>query len=130
MKAMKASITVLKSHDEVQRLWLDPEFRPEYIDGADAAVTFNAAPGDRGTEIHLELDDDARPGKLGEIVQKVTGDEPMAKAKDILRRFKAKVETGEVPRSDGSPEGEALERKLKQRPAQPLDDKELEKAGV
>ncbi|MEA2307329.1 MAG: hypothetical protein QOH43_4609, partial [Solirubrobacteraceae bacterium] len=59
-----------------------------------------------------------------------TGDEPVAKIKDTLRRFKAAVETGEVPRSDGAPEGELAERKLKQRPAQPLDDSELEKAGV
>jgi hypothetical protein len=35
-----------------------------------------------------------------------------------------------IPRSEGSPEGELAERKLKQRPAQPLDQAELEKAGV
>jgi hypothetical protein len=35
-----------------------------------------------------------------------------------------------IPRSDGSPEGETAERKLKQRPAQPLKDAELEKVGV
>jgi hypothetical protein len=33
-------------------------------------------------------------------------------------------------RSDGTPEGESAERKLKQRPAQPLEESELEKAGV
>ena len=57
-------------------------------------------------------------------------EEPLAKAKDELRRFKQLVETGEVPRSEGAPEGEPAERKLKQRPAQPLDESELEKAGV
>jgi hypothetical protein len=41
---------------------------------------------------------------------------------DALRRFKARVETGEVPRSDAVPEGELAERKLKQRPAQPLEE--------
>jgi len=50
--------------------------------------------------------------------------------KDGLRRFKQRVETGELARSDGSPEGEQAARKLKQRPAQPLDDSELQKAGV
>jgi hypothetical protein len=40
------------------------------------------------------------------------------------------VETGEVPRSDGSPEGERADRKLKQRPAQPLSTQELQKVGV
>jgi hypothetical protein len=50
--------------------------------------------------------------------------------KDDLRRFKQRVETGEIPRSDGTPEGERAERKLKQRPAQPLSPEESEKAGV
>jgi hypothetical protein len=35
-----------------------------------------------------------------------------------------------IVRSDGSPEGERAERKLKQRPAQPLADAELQKMGV
>ena len=35
-----------------------------------------------------------------------------------------------IARSDAVPEGELAERKLKQRPAQPLDASELEKAGV
>ena len=98
--------------------------------GADAAVTFRDAPGDRGTEIHVDLDYSAPGGKLGEVVQKLVGSEPLPKVKDDLRHFKQRVETGEVPRSDGSPEGERVERKLKQRPAQPLDESELEKAGV
>jgi uncharacterized membrane protein len=126
MSSQKAAITVYRSREEVERRW---QVAAHDLDAV-GAVRFEDAPGDRGTEIHIELDDDARPGKLGEVVQKVTGDEPLAKAKDVLRRFKARVETGEVPRSDGSPEGEAVERKLKQRPAQPLDDQELEKAGV
>jgi hypothetical protein len=49
---------------------------------------------------------------------------------DDLRRFKQHVETGVIARSDGTPEAEAAERKLKQRPAQPLSEAELEKAGV
>jgi hypothetical protein len=55
---------------------------------------------------------------------------PRAKAMDELRRFKQRVETGVIVRSDGSPEGELAERKLDQRPAQPLEERELEKAGV
>ena len=126
----KASITVLRSRDEVQRLWQSSEYRPDYIDGADAAVRFVDAPGDRGTEIHVDLNETARGGKLGEMVQKLTGSEPRAKVMDDLRRFKQHVETGEIPRSDGTPEGERAERKLKQRPAQPLEASELGKAGV
>jgi len=126
----KAAITVHRSREEVQRLWQSSEYRPEYIQGAGAPVTFKDAPGDRGTEIHVDLERDAPGGKLGEVVQKVTGGVPLAKVKDDLRRFKQHVETGEIPRSDGTPEGERAERKLKQRPAQPLEDSELEKAGV
>jgi uncharacterized membrane protein len=126
----KAAITVHRSREEVERLWQSSEYRPEYIDSADAAVTFKDAPGDRGTEIHVDLEKSGPAGKLGEVVQKLVGAAPLAKVKDDLRRFKQHVETGEIPRSDGSPEGESVGRKLKQRPAQPLDDSELEKVGV
>jgi uncharacterized membrane protein len=115
----KAAITVQRSREEVQRLWEHSEHE----------VTFKDAPGDRGTEIHVEIGD-APAGKLGEIARKLTGKEPRAKAMDDLRRFKQLVETGEIPRSEGSPEGERAERKLKQRPAQPLSDKEREEVGV
>jgi uncharacterized membrane protein len=125
-----AAITVLRPREEIERLWHDPKYRPEYAADADAAVTFKDAPGDRGTEIHVDLDHSAPGGKLGEIVQKLVGTEPRAKVMDDLRHFKQKVETGEVTRSEGSPEGEQLERKLKQRPAQPLEESELEKAGI
>jgi uncharacterized membrane protein len=125
-----ATITVLRPREEVERLWQDPEYRPEYVADAEAAVRFTEAPGDRGTEIRVDLDHGASGGKLGEVVQKLVGSDPRAKVMDNLRHFKQKVETGEVARSEGSPEGERLERKLKQRPAQPLDDSEIEKAGV
>jgi hypothetical protein len=126
----KAATTVFRPREEVERLWNSPGYRPEYVQEAEAAVTFVDAPGDRGTEIHVNLDHQAPGGKLGEIVMKLIGSDPVAKVKDDLRHFKQRVETGEVARSDGSPEGEQLERKLKQRPAQPLEDSELEKAGV
>ena len=125
MSSRRAAITVNLPREEVQRRWVEQQ--AGFSEAGDATVTFADAPGDRGTEIHVELD---VPGKLGEMARKLTGSEPLAKAKDDLRRFKHLVETGEIPRSDASPEGELAERKLKQRPAQPLRDKELEKAGV
>jgi uncharacterized membrane protein len=126
----KAAVTINRPRAEVQRLWETSEHRPEYVAGSDSAVTFKDAPGDRGTEIHVDLDAGASGGKLGEVVQKLTGSDSLAKVKDDLRRFKQLVETGEIPRSDGAPEGELAERKLKQRPAQPLSADELEKVGV
>jgi uncharacterized membrane protein len=130
MGSRRAAITVHRSREEVQRLWESSQYRPEYVHGADAAVTFTDAPGDRGTEIHVDLERDTPGGKLGEVVRKLVGSEPLAKVKDDLRRFKQQVETGEISRSDATPEGELAERKLKQRPAQPLADSEREKAGV
>jgi uncharacterized membrane protein len=125
----RAAITVNRPREEVERLWQSAEYRPSYIDGADAAVSFADAPGDRGTEIHVDLERDLPGGPLGEIVAKLTGKEPLAKVKDDLRRFKQKLETGEITRSDAAPEGELAERKLKQRPAQPLPENELEQVG-
>jgi uncharacterized membrane protein len=126
----KAAITVNRPREGVERLWQSSEYRPDYIDGVDAAVTFVDAPGDRGTEIHVNLDESTQGGKLREAVQKLLGSEPRAKVMDDLRRFKQHVETGVIARSEGAPEGELAERKLKQRPAQPLDESETEKAGV
>jgi uncharacterized membrane protein len=124
-----AAITVNRSLDEVQRLWRSAERGTEHIDG-EADVRFAAAPGDRGTEIHVELGEPGRPGKVGEVVATAAGAGLLAKAKDELRRFKQLVETGEIARSEGVPEGERVGRKLKQRPAQPLAEHELQKAGA
>jgi hypothetical protein len=105
----KATITVLREREELERLWREQDPL------AGASVSFKAAPGDRGTEIHAEVEDAG-------LVQKLTAGDARAKAMDALRRFKAQVETGEVPRSDATPEGESAGRKLSQRPAQPLEE--------
>ena len=126
----RASITVLRPRQDVERLWQSSEYRPEYIAGTDAAVTFKEAPGDRGTEIHVDLEAETADGKLGKLFEKVKPGDPRAKAMDDLRRFKQLLETGVIARSEGAPEGELAERKLKQRPAQHLDESETDKAGV
>ena len=114
-----AAITVNRPRDEVERRWREQD--------SDLEPTFADAPGDRGTEIHVDLPD---TGKLAQAAGKLTGSEPYQEAMDALRRFKQIVETGVIARSDGTPEGEAAARKLKQRPAQPLEESELEKAGI
>ena len=125
----KAAITVHRSGEEVERLWRSGHYRLEAIERANAAVTFRDAPGDRGTDIHVELRQDAPGGRLGRLVGKPAAAGTLAKVKDDLRRFKQQVETGEISRSDGTPGGERVERKLKQRPAQPLEAAEAEKVG-
>jgi uncharacterized membrane protein len=119
--ANKAAITVLRPREEVERLWQSSGHDTE------GTVTFSDAPGNRGTEIHIDLGTSA-PGKLGGALQKLRGGDPLAKAKDELRRFKQRVETRVLPVSDAAPEGERFERKFKQRPAQPLED--TEKVGA
>jgi uncharacterized membrane protein len=123
----RTAITVNRDRAEVQRLWSEPGTRPGHIADLDATVTFKEAPGDRGTEIHVDL---GAGGRLDAVTKRFTGADPLAKVKDDLRRFKQLVETGVISRSDGTPEGETAERKLKQRPAQPLDDSELRKVSV
>jgi uncharacterized membrane protein len=121
--ATHAAVTVNRPREEVERLWHQLSDSLTHV--AEESVRFADAPGDRGTEIHAE------PGGSGTgALTKLRRAVPLAKAKDDLRRFKQIVETGEVTRSEGSPEGELAERKLKQRPAQPLKESELEKAGA
>ena len=68
----RTAITVNRPRDEVEHLWRSAEHRPAYVDDADAAVTFKKAPGDRGTEIHVDLEGSTPGGKLGEVVQKLS----------------------------------------------------------
>ena len=93
------------------------------------SVRFVPAPGDQGTEVHLELRYDMPGGVIAAMVAKLFGEEPAMQVKDDLRRFKQIAETGEVIRSDGSPEGPLIGRTLEQRPAHPLSDSELAAAG-
>jgi hypothetical protein len=74
-------------------------------------VEFRKAPGDRGTEVV------------------VTTSKQTDKVKAELRKLKQLIEVGEVVVSDATPEGADVKRQLKQRPAQPLAEKELAKTG-
>ena len=123
----KASITVLRPQEDVERLWRDPSYGPSDLDGS---VEFRPAPGDRGTEIHFQGAEHSHAGKLGELVPGLGASDPLAHAKDELRRFKQLVETGEITRSEGTPGGERVGAKLRQRPAQPVADSERERAAV
>jgi uncharacterized membrane protein len=84
-------------------------------------VGFVPAPGDRGTEVHVDIEYAPPAGKAGSIIAKLFGEEPELQVRDDLRRFKQVMETGEVVRSEGSPEGTLARRLLAQRPAQPLE---------
>jgi uncharacterized membrane protein len=93
------------------------------VEGSDiqhsGVIGFVDAPGGRGTEIHVNIHVAAPAGRVGMTVAKLLGEEPTVQVKDDLRRFKQIMETGEIVRSEGSPEGPFSRRHLKQRPAQP-----------
>jgi hypothetical protein len=138
-----AAITVTGTPEEVQRRWR------EFASGGDAArlgpievveehpgrsiafrttgpatsgvAAFTAAPGGRGTEIHLELEYGVPGGAVGAAVAKVAGADPLQMVRDDLRRLKQLVEIGEVVRSDGTPVGPSATTQPKQRPAQPVN---------
>jgi len=86
-------------------------------------------PGDQGTELHVDMRYSPPAGAVGATIAKLFGEEPQVQLKDDLRRFKNIAETGEVVRSDGSPEGQRGLRQLKQRPAQALPDEDLAAAS-
>jgi uncharacterized membrane protein len=93
------------------------------LPGADiqnsGSVRFAPAPGDRGTEVVVELEYAPPGGEAGAAVAKLFGEEPATQLADDLRRFKQVVETGDIVRSDGSPGGHEFGQHLRQRPAQP-----------
>jgi uncharacterized membrane protein len=99
------------------------------LEGADVdnsgSVRFVPAPGDRGTEVHVQLRYDAPGGKIGAAIARLFGEDPRQQLDDDLRRFKQVMETGEVVLSDGAPLGKRARGEFPQRPAQPVDDEEF-----
>ena len=97
----RIGVTINKPRADVEEAWRDAEVARGF-----AHVSFAEAPGGRGTEIAVAATDIRRRAQIA----------------DALRRFKQEVETGEVIRSESTPEGHALSRQLRQRPAQPLEE--------
>lgn len=87
-------------------------------------VRFEPAPAGRGTVVRVDIEYRPPAGAIGRIVAKLFGEEPTQQIVGDLARFKQVIETGEVVRSDGSPQG--LGQKL-QRPARPLPDDKMNK---
>jgi uncharacterized membrane protein len=87
----------------------------------EGAVRFRTAPGERGTEVHVELRYDPPAGRAAALVAKLFGEEPGQQVASDLRRFKQMVETGDVTRSDAS-----IHSKL--HPARPSADAEIRRS--
>lgn len=99
------------------------------VEGADVnnegRVTFARAPGDRGTEVHVQMRYEVPGGKAGELAARFLGEDPHQQLDDDLRRLKQVMETGEIVRSEGAPEGKRARHEFPQHPARPLSADEL-----
>jgi uncharacterized membrane protein len=68
-------------------------------------VRFLPAPAGRGTLVSVTMQYEPPAGKLGMLVAKLFGEEPDLQVREDLRRFKALLEAGEVPTTEGQPHG-------------------------
>jgi uncharacterized membrane protein len=86
-------------------------------------VRFATAPAGHGTEVRVALTYSPPAGALGAAVAKLFGEEPNQQISDDLRRFKQLVETGEIARSDSTPQGNSTSSRnpLAQRSAEAPD---------
>jgi uncharacterized membrane protein len=70
-------------------------------------VDFVDAPGGRGTEVTVRMMVDVPHGAAGEAYLKMKGADPKQEVAESLRRFKAILECGELPVTEGQPSNRA-----------------------
>ena len=79
------------------------------LEGADVpnygSVTFEPAPGGRGTTVKVDLRYEPPGGVIGATLAKLFGEEPGQQVQEDLRAFKQLMETGEVVQSEASVKG-------------------------
>jgi uncharacterized membrane protein len=69
------------------------------------SVTFEPATGNRGTILRVEMEYEPPAGQLGAVVARLFGAAPKKQIAVDLLRFKQKLETGEIARTEGQPAG-------------------------
>jgi uncharacterized membrane protein len=102
--------TSLIINDEPDRLLAWRSAEDAQIPNA-GTVRFEPAPGDQGTEVTVSLEYDPPGGKVGAWLAKLSGEEAGQQVADTLRRFKALMEAGEIPTTEGQPVGEPQKSK-------------------
>ena len=110
-----AAITIRRSQDDIVSAWSSGDSAPF----GDAEVAYAPAPGDRGTEVRVTIEQTAPDGKLGRMMAAAVGSDPKRQLEDSLRRFKQVLETGQVVRSDATPDGTDAKQQRNQATAQP-----------
>lgn len=96
VRRIRRAITIARSPDEVAAFW------KAHVPSDDALieqVRFVAAPGGRGTEVHLERAYE-RPGPIARMIATLRHDDPAQYAFDELFALKQILETGDVVISD------------------------------
>lgn len=94
-------------NDEPDRLIAWASLPGADVDNA-GSVRFLPAPGQRGTEVRVVLDYIPPAGKLGSAVAWLFGEEPEQQIKEDLRHFKQLMEVGELPTTEGQPQGSCV----------------------
>ena len=93
------AVTMMCSPEVARDAWRESEFQPD----AKPDATFTAAPGGHGTIVTVSIAEaDVKDGLASDTSRKA---DPADAVADALRRFKARVETGEIPTTDGQPTG-------------------------
>jgi hypothetical protein len=107
LRASSRVITIGKPPDQVERAWRDPTIR-EAVFAAMPRLAEHVAlhgrpatPESWGTEVTISADPRSVAGGAGSIVPAVT----RAVLLNLLHRFKALVETGEIPTLTNNPAG-------------------------
>lgn len=94
-------IRVVSRAENELLLWESTEDSPLKMRGS---VSFVDAPGDRGTEVTLEIEATSQGGLVGNFY----GRNPAEHVKEDLRRFRCLAETGEIPTIAGQPQGQRM----------------------
>ena len=71
----------------------------------EGSVHFKEAPGGRGTEVHVSLTYHPPLGPVGAGIARLFGEEPSQQVGEDLKRFKQRMEIGEVAATEGQPRG-------------------------
>jgi hypothetical protein len=121
-RLIRKGVTINRPRVEVEEAWRAATELRAKVEESGATVIFADAPGDRGTELIVEFEHDPPLGDLGAAAEKLAGRDLATQLSDDLRRFKQQVETGQVVRSEGTPDGHLLADHLKQRAARPLEE--------
>jgi uncharacterized membrane protein len=83
------------------------------LDGStvSTAGSVNFDETDHGTVVHVHLQYNPPAGKIGSAVAWLFGEEPSQQVREDLRRFKALLETGEIPTTEGQTSGRERTRR-------------------